>query len=81
MLMSSSPSTEGLVFITHCVAPDRGMWRTACNCTGCVHAKCLKCGFEWRARPDPLTCPKCHHVYVKWVNFDEHRKTHARVAQ
>lgn len=31
--------------------------------------RCLGCGFEWLGEPGPVECPKCHHVYVKWVNF------------
>ena len=80
MLKPLPPSTE-ILFITFCVDPEKGLWRAACNCTGCVEARCCRCGFEWRARPDPLTCPKCGHVYVKWVNYEQFIQTHARVAQ
>lgn len=37
--------------------------------------KCLKCGYEWKGKPGPVECPKCYHLYVKWVNYEEWRKS------
>lgn len=36
--------------------------------------RCLKCGFEWDSKVGPTQCPKCYHLYVKWVNYEEMRK-------
>ena len=36
--------------------------------------KCLKCGYRWVSEPDTPVCPKCGHVYVKWLNYEEMRK-------
>lgn len=37
--------------------------------------KCLGCEAEFSETPNSSTkCPKCGHLYVKWVNFDELRK-------
>lgn len=33
--------------------------------------KCLKCLHEWNGECGPTICPKCNHVYVKWLNYDE----------
>lgn len=35
--------------------------------------KCLKCSYKWSGKPEPVICPACHHIYIKWVNFDELR--------
>ena len=32
--------------------------------------QCLSCGHAWDGKPGPVTCPKCGHVYVKWLNYD-----------
>jgi len=32
---------------------------------------CLKCGHEWEQKPKAVTCQKCEHLYVKWLNYDE----------
>ena len=36
--------------------------------------KCLKCGYRWVSEPDTPVCPKCGHVYVKWLNYEEMRQ-------
>lgn len=36
--------------------------------------KCLKCGYEWEQLPAPTQCPKCNHLYVKWLNYEQLRK-------
>ena len=37
--------------------------------------RCNGCGHAWHlAQPSQVTCPKCNHLYVKWVNFDAWRK-------
>ncbi len=33
--------------------------------------KCLKCTLNWSSKPGPTQCPKCGHLYVKWVNYEE----------
>ena len=38
--------------------------------------KCLKCGVEWGSKPGPTQCPKCQHLYVKWLNYEKLRKEH-----
>ena len=32
---------------------------------------CLKCNFKWKSNPGPIQCPKCNHLYVKWLNYKE----------
>ena len=32
--------------------------------------KCLKCGHGWKDKPGPTQCPKCGHLFVKWVNYE-----------
>ena len=37
--------------------------------------KCLKCDYKWTERPAMVSCPKCNHKYVKWINYETmHRK-------
>jgi len=36
--------------------------------------RCLKCECQWRTMPGPTQCPRCAHLYVKWVNYEEMRK-------
>jgi rubrerythrin len=36
--------------------------------------KCLKCGYKYLSEPGPTQCPKCGHLYVKWLNFEEMHK-------
>ena len=33
--------------------------------------KCLKCEFEYEHPVHTTQCPKCGHLYVKWLNYDE----------
>lgn len=35
--------------------------------------KCLKCDYEYIDEPGPTICPKCFHLYVKWVNYEAWR--------
>ena len=35
---------------------------------------CLKCGHEYAHKPRPTECPKCGHLYVKWLNYAEMNK-------
>lgn len=32
--------------------------------------QCLACGRAWTAKAGSANCPKCQHVYVKWVNYE-----------
>ena len=36
--------------------------------------KCLKCYHVWEGNPGPVTCPKCTHEYVKWINYEDLKK-------
>lgn len=36
--------------------------------------KCLKCDCHWEYYPGPTQCPRCAHLYVKWINYEEMRK-------
>jgi rubrerythrin len=36
-----------------------------------AHYRCLKCGHEWKQTPTMVDCPKCRHLYIKWVNYNE----------
>lgn len=33
--------------------------------------KCLKkkCGYKFTGKPGPVSCPKCGHLYIKWLNY------------
>ena len=33
--------------------------------------KCLKCEFEYEHPVRQTQCPKCRHLYVQWLNYDE----------
>jgi hypothetical protein len=35
--------------------------------------ECLKCHYKYEDRPRQTQCPKCKHLYVKWVNYQEWR--------
>lgn len=35
---------------------------------------CLKCSYIWESNPCPTQCPKCNHLYVKWVNYEKMRR-------
>jgi len=35
----------------------------------CLNIRC-KQYFE-REKPGPIVCPKCEHLYVKWLNHEE----------
>ena len=39
---------------------------------------CLACGHEWEQPPKPTKCPKCDHLYVKWLNYEELRASSAK---
>ena len=34
--------------------------------------KCLKCSYQWKAflNGQHQICPKCRHLYIKWLNYD-----------
>ena len=36
--------------------------------------KCFKCGFVYYSLPGPTECPKCHNLYIKWLNYHELKK-------
>ena len=34
--------------------------------------RCLKCGLKWKeVLRGPTQCPKCNHLYIKWLNYGE----------
>jgi len=33
--------------------------------------ECLGCGYKWESVPGFTICPKCYHIWVKWVNYEE----------
>ena len=33
--------------------------------------KCLKCKHEYTGPTGPTECPKCGHLYVKWLNYNK----------
>jgi len=33
--------------------------------------KCLKCKHGWEGKCGPTMCPKCNHLYIKWLNVKE----------
>ena len=33
--------------------------------------KCLKCDYEYKDKPGPTQCPKCGHLYAKWLNYED----------
>ena len=34
--------------------------------------KCRKCNHEFKNKePGPTQCPKCGHLYVDWLNWEE----------
>ncbi len=35
---------------------------------------CLKCNHRYKDKPGPTQCPKCGHLYVKWLNYGELKK-------
>ncbi len=36
--------------------------------------KCLKCKYVYKTKPGPTECPKCRHIWIEWVNYEEWRK-------
>lgn len=44
-----------------------------------AHFRCLDCGYEYWTIPGPTECPKCRHIWVKWVNYEEWRKWANRI--
>jgi hypothetical protein len=38
---------------------------------------CLGCAFEWIGKAGPVECPRCHHLYVRWLDFDQTKNSGA----
>lgn len=36
--------------------------------------RCCGCEYEWESGPGPTQCPRCGHLYVKWLNYEEMRE-------
>jgi len=36
--------------------------------------QCLSCKHQWEDKPGPIECPKCNHIYVKWLNYKKMEK-------
>lgn len=34
-----------------------------------AHYQCLRCDQKWTAIAEPVSCPGCGHLYVKWLNY------------
>ena len=37
--------------------------------------RCLRCEYEYEDGPGPTTCPECGHIYIKWVDYEEWKKS------
>jgi len=35
--------------------------------------RCLRCAFEWEAKPEPVVCPKCGDIYVVRADYKSRR--------
>jgi len=33
--------------------------------------KCMRCSYEFSGKTGPMKCPKCNHLYVEWLNYQE----------
>lgn len=33
--------------------------------------KCMKCKYRWEGKAGPIICPRCSHVYIRWINVQE----------
>jgi len=34
--------------------------------------ECCGCGFKWRSKLQKAhDCPKCKHLWIKWLNYEE----------
>jgi len=69
---------EKITFVELLEDSERGLWRSSCTCQACAHFLCPKCGAEWLSRPGVVSCIRCKHIYVQWVNYAKRRKTHSR---
>lgn len=38
-------------------------WQARYRCQGCKH--------EWDQAAGPTQCPKCGHLYLDWLNYEE----------
>lgn len=36
-----------------------------------AHYRCLRCDHEWHEPAGPTQCPRCEHLYVRWVNYND----------
>ncbi len=32
---------------------------------------CLRCRYVYQDDPGPTQCPKCGHLYIKWLNYKD----------
>lgn len=37
--------------------------------------KCDSCNFKWSQLVGPTQCPRCGHLYCKWLNLKKVEKT------
>jgi rubrerythrin len=40
--------------------------------------ECLRCRHQWQQPPEPVTCPRCGHLYLHWRNYSETARGAAR---
>lgn len=33
--------------------------------------KCQKCNFKWQVPAAPVSCPKCGHGNIDWLNWEK----------
>jgi len=43
--------------------------------------KCLNCNYHWLNLPGPTQCPMCNYLYVKWINYEEMKKSWNKTKQ
>jgi len=38
---------------------------------GIAKYQCLDCDYEFKTVPQPVQCPRCECLYLKWLNYSE----------
>ena len=39
-----------------------------------VHLRCMKCNHDFHQQPGMATCPKCGHIKIKWIDYEDWAK-------
>jgi hypothetical protein len=44
-----------------------------CGHDDCATLECCDCGHKWNDAPrgPGTSCPKCGHIYTRWLNYQE----------